>query len=362
MPGRSLDTMSEAIALSSPSGRLSRRTRRAAVERLRRALFSGVDVRGSVAQPSARTALVRHAAELRALAARGMKPRAYVKRAEELEALAQLNPVLEGFDLADRREWEQAIRSAGGLHIGREDRGDFEEVPRYLKGYRHGIAPDELVQQIADAMGRRPRDVEVAMFAAFHRPRRRPEADEIPEWVLEDEAQTATTRGLTARPRVRVVGDAFELGRQSPFKGIVHRVNRRGGAVAGGRRLGAVALVVALLLGLGRAPRAVLSLLLVLLAAAPAVAQVGSTRLVTFADVTVTGAVTTVRAANSSRVALNCTNNDAAVNVRWGDTSITASRGQRLRANGTLTYSGTAAVSMISEGANVVVSCTEETR
>lgn len=81
-----------------------------------------------------------------------------------------------------------------------------------------------------------------------------------------------------------------------------------------------------------------------------------------FADVTVTNAATTVRAANGARLFLNCTNNDAAVNVRWGSASVTATSGQRLKAGASIQITGTYLVAMISEGANVTVSCTEETR
>jgi hypothetical protein len=87
LPPRTFDTMSEAIALSSPSGRMSGVAKRRADERLRKALFGEEGLQGPVAvQPSEVDRLLRQATELRGLAARGMKPRAYLKKALELEA------------------------------------------------------------------------------------------------------------------------------------------------------------------------------------------------------------------------------------------------------------------------------------
>lgn len=86
----------------------------------------------------------------------------------------------------------------------------------------------------------------------------------------------------------------------------------------------------------------------------------GEARIETFADVTVTGSVTTVRAANANRAALNCTNTSASVHVRWGDSNISATRGEQLRATLSIEIKDTSAISMISEGADVTVSCTEE--
>lgn len=79
-------------------------------------------------------------------------------------------------------------------------------------------------------------------------------------------------------------------------------------------------------------------------------------------DVTVTSAATLVLAGNSFRYALNCTNTSASVNVRWGDSTVTATKGQQLRAGTSIEINSRAPVYMISEGANVTVSCTEETK
>lgn len=85
---RSLDTMSEAIALSSPSGSMSKRARAAADARLSEKLFGpgGMKPPGLPAQPSEKERDLRTAAELRALAARGMGPRKNLKEAQRLES------------------------------------------------------------------------------------------------------------------------------------------------------------------------------------------------------------------------------------------------------------------------------------
>jgi len=81
--------MSDAIALSSPSGRMSKRARKQAEERLGRALFGEAGLLSpQVEQPSKVTSLLRTAKELRELAARGMSPRKFRKKADELEAQA----------------------------------------------------------------------------------------------------------------------------------------------------------------------------------------------------------------------------------------------------------------------------------
>jgi hypothetical protein len=73
----------------SPSGRVSARARKQALERVRHELFgAGLETPKTV-QPSEREALLRQAAELRELADRGMSPKKYRRRAEELEAKAR---------------------------------------------------------------------------------------------------------------------------------------------------------------------------------------------------------------------------------------------------------------------------------
>lgn len=89
LPKRTPDTMSDAIAQSSPNGSMSGRARKAAQERLRQALFGDGLRQAPVQQPSAREALLRQAADLRQLAAHGVKPRAHIRKAEELEAKAR---------------------------------------------------------------------------------------------------------------------------------------------------------------------------------------------------------------------------------------------------------------------------------
>lgn len=86
----------------------------------------------------------------------------------------------------------------------------------------------------------------------------------------------------------------------------------------------------------------------------------GGSRFTPIADVTVTGSATLISAANPNRVALNCTNTSATVHVRWAGSTVTASLGQRLPAGTAISIQNIGAVYMISEGANVTVSCTEE--
>lgn len=77
-------------SILSPSGRVSKRQEKTAKERVRLELFgpNGLQ-RDKPIQPSEAEALLRQAAELRQLASGGMKPRAYVKKAIELETKAR---------------------------------------------------------------------------------------------------------------------------------------------------------------------------------------------------------------------------------------------------------------------------------
>lgn len=90
LPPRTADTMSMAIALSSPSGRMSKRARAAAEKRLAVALFgeSGLIPRALPPQPSQKERLLQQAATLRDLVARGMRKRAFTKEADRLETEA----------------------------------------------------------------------------------------------------------------------------------------------------------------------------------------------------------------------------------------------------------------------------------
>src|SRR5712692_8641170 len=91
-PQRAATTMGEAIAISSPSGRMSKRARAAAISRLGAALFPPGIWPSAPALTSRRTQLLRQAAELRELAGRGMKPRAYARAAAQLEQEAATLP------------------------------------------------------------------------------------------------------------------------------------------------------------------------------------------------------------------------------------------------------------------------------
>jgi hypothetical protein len=90
LPARTVDTMIEAISLSSPSGRMSNRARAAAEKRLSVALFGPEGLqRSGPEQPTERERLLRHAAMLRDLADRGMRTRAFRREADKAEAKAK---------------------------------------------------------------------------------------------------------------------------------------------------------------------------------------------------------------------------------------------------------------------------------
>ena len=77
-------------SILSPSGRVSKRARNAALERTRRELFGDGLPYPTCPQPTERECLLRQARNLRDLAARGMKPRAFTKEANILERMAAL--------------------------------------------------------------------------------------------------------------------------------------------------------------------------------------------------------------------------------------------------------------------------------
>lgn len=118
--------------------------------------------------------------------------------------------------------------------------------------------------------------------------------------------------------------------------------------------------------------RAILTLLFLLLAAPASATGVltpaatdgwaGAETVVAKADVSVTSSATVVANANGNRVFLSCTNTHATVHVRWGDSTVTATKGQQLRAGRSIEIKNRDVVYMISEGATVTVACTEETR
>ena len=86
MTARTLDTMSDAIALSSPSGRMSRRAMRTAQERLRRDLFGDGLPMPNCEQETHRQYLTRWIGEYTAYAERGFRPRARRKAAARLQS------------------------------------------------------------------------------------------------------------------------------------------------------------------------------------------------------------------------------------------------------------------------------------
>ena len=107
----------------------------------------------------------------------------------------------------------------------------------------------------------------------------------------------------------------------------------------------------------------VLSLGLPSLALAQGVVRVDAGDTVTpITDVVASSSATLVRAASAERVALSCTNTDASVAVRWGDSTITTTKGQQLPAGASIEIRTLSAIYMISESTAVNVACTEELR
>ena len=72
----------------SPSGRVSKRARKLALERVREELFGKGWTYPTVPQPTEREVMLRRAFDLRELAARGMHPIKYKRLANELERQA----------------------------------------------------------------------------------------------------------------------------------------------------------------------------------------------------------------------------------------------------------------------------------
>ena len=79
------DTMAEAIALSSPSGRMSGRARKAAEKRLHLTLFGPDGLQPGPLPVRTASDLRQRAADLRTLADRGMKPRVHRREADKLD-------------------------------------------------------------------------------------------------------------------------------------------------------------------------------------------------------------------------------------------------------------------------------------
>lgn len=94
LPARTANTMSDAISMSSPNGRFSKRSKKSAEERLCMALFGTPEItlqmlKGESPQHSEKVSLLRHAATLRDLASRGMSTKKYNREAERLETEAE---------------------------------------------------------------------------------------------------------------------------------------------------------------------------------------------------------------------------------------------------------------------------------
>lgn len=131
LPPRTLDTMSDAIALGSPSGKQSQASQQAAQARLGEALFGPGGLKApQQAQPAKQEVLRRQAADLRKLAAQGVQPRKHLKAAERLEGMAEEleavagGPGTEKFDRAAIRAGREFQEWVGHSGSGAEKKGD----------------------------------------------------------------------------------------------------------------------------------------------------------------------------------------------------------------------------------------------
>jgi hypothetical protein len=142
------------------------------------------------------------------------------------------------------------VIGAGGLRPSPGLRGEFREVPIRFKR-RTGKPLDELAQEIAEAQGRHPKEVQDKILEALKRrarvfgeherasTRRPPAGVDVPaeEWRRMSDAERSATvelfragteapgAGGMHRPRVRVQADQFILGLHSPWKGRISSVN-----------------------------------------------------------------------------------------------------------------------------------------
>jgi DNA repair protein RadC len=133
---------SDALALASPSGRMSKRSLTAAQERIRQELFgkNGL-VLPATPQPSEVEYLRRKARELRDLANRGMNPRAYAKKAQEYEGLAAQ---IEGGDTGGSKVQEPR---AG---YGTESPIFYSQLQRTIQEKMPNTAPAAMVKNLLD--------------------------------------------------------------------------------------------------------------------------------------------------------------------------------------------------------------------
>jgi hypothetical protein len=132
LPERTYDTMSDAIALSSPSGKMSKTSRDAAEKRLGEKLFGeGGMPAPSHPQPLEQVSLRRQAAELDRLAEGGMKPKAFRQDAENLRKRADALDNAAGID-ATARPFDH-----GELNLPLSKRGITDaQIDRHLKVQR----------------------------------------------------------------------------------------------------------------------------------------------------------------------------------------------------------------------------------
>lgn len=103
-----------------------------------------------------------------------------------------------------------------------------------------------------------------------------------------------------------------------------------------------------------------LTLAILLLLATLAFAQTNITPQVDYTlGATATEVCTTY---NALRYACSCTNTDATIHMRWGNSAVTTTSGQQVRAGASVEIRSRAKIYFIAESGTPVLSCTEESR
>lgn len=65
---------------------------------------------------------------------------------------------------------------------------------------------------------------------------------------------------------------------------------------------------------------------------------------------------------NAFRYACSCTNKDSSIHARWGDSAVTTTKGQQVRAGTSIQILSRGAIYFIAESGSPVLTCTEESR
>jgi hypothetical protein len=151
----------------SPSGRVSERSRQAAIERTRKELFGeeGLEPPSPGRQPSGKESDLSRASELRDLASRGMKPRAYAEEAARLEEKwkepelpgggfkASTAEQLRALELEKRRKRAAGPEAPKGELFEAAEEQEFQRKQGKLPGTAGGAAGSPMEAQFPQRLG-----------------------------------------------------------------------------------------------------------------------------------------------------------------------------------------------------------------